>query len=54
MTTTDINADTSVSPNRTGIYLAVLQLVFKLGWTTYVIYLPKLAAQVGIARALLF
>lgn len=49
MTTTDINADTSVSPNRTGVYLAVLQLVFTLGWTTYVIYLPKLAAQVGIA-----
>src|SRR5215213_11014074 len=34
--------------NRTGIYLAVLQLVFTLGWTTYVIYLPKLCAQVGI------
>ena len=35
--------------NRTGWYLAILQLVFTLGWTTYVIYLPKLAAQVGIA-----
>jgi MFS family permease len=35
--------------NRTGVYLAVLQLVFTLGWTTYVIYLPKLAAEVGIA-----
>jgi hypothetical protein len=23
--------------------------VFTLGWTTYVIYLPKLAAEVGIA-----
>ena len=42
-------ADASTSVNRTGIYLAVLQLVFTLGWTTYVIYLPKLAAQVGIA-----
>jgi MFS family permease len=48
MTTTDIDADISASPNRTGVYLAVLQLVFTLGWTTYVIYLPKLAAQVGI------
>jgi MFS family permease len=48
MTTTEANADTSASPNRTGVYLAVLQLVFTLGWTTYVIYLPKLAAQVGI------
>jgi hypothetical protein len=40
---------TTASTNRTGIYLAVLQLVFTLGWTTYVIYLPKLAAEVGIA-----
>ena len=47
MTTTDISATTNA--NRTGVYLAVLQLVFTLGWTTYVIYLPKLAAQVGIA-----
>ncbi len=45
MTTTAMNADTTVSPNRTGVYLAVLQLVFTLGWTTYVIYLPKLAAR---------
>src|SRR5262244_3056813 len=49
MTTTDITAETSASGNRTGLYLAFLQLVFTLGWTTYVIYLPKLAAQVGIA-----
>ena len=27
----------------------MLQLVFTLGWTTYVIYLPRLAASVGIA-----
>jgi MFS transporter len=40
---------TTGSGNRAGIYLAVLQLVFTLGWTTYVIYLPKLAAQVGLA-----
>lgn len=43
---------TSAEPgagNRTGVYLAILQLVFTLGWTTYVIYLPKLCAQVGIA-----
>ena len=39
------------SANRTGVYLAVLQLVFTLGWTTYVIYLPKLVRQVGIAPA---
>ena len=41
-------ADKSAA-NRTGAYFAVLQLVFTLGWTTYVIYLPQLAAQVGIA-----
>lgn len=50
MTTTGLKAETgTATANRTGIYLAVLQLVFTLGWTTYVIYLPKLAAQVGIA-----
>jgi hypothetical protein len=49
MTTTEIPADTSAGANRTGLYLAFLQLVFTLGWTTYVIFLPKLAAQVGIA-----
>ena len=41
----------ATSANRTGVYLAILQLVFTLGWTTYVIYLPKLAAEVGIAPA---
>jgi len=41
--------ETASSVNRTGIYFAVLQLVFTLGWTTYLIYLPELAAQVGIA-----
>ncbi|AWM00207.1 MFS transporter [Bradyrhizobium amphicarpaeae] len=48
MTTTQLSADIGTA-NRTGLYLAVLQLVFTLGWTTYVIYLPKLAAEVGIA-----
>lgn len=49
MTSTDAKADSGAGASRTGIYLAVLQLIFTLGWTTYVIYLPKLAAQVGIA-----
>ena len=49
MTTTELTAERGASANRTGLYLAVLQLVFTLGWTTYVIYLPKLAAEVGIA-----
>jgi hypothetical protein len=47
MTATEMQAATSA--NRTGVYIAVLQLVFTLGWTTYVIYLPKLAASVAIA-----
>lgn len=47
MTTAQVSTSTSAS--RTGLYLAVLQLVFTLGWTTYVVYLPKLAADVGLA-----
>jgi MFS family permease len=36
---------------RAGVYFAFLQLVFTLGWTVYVVYLPKLATSVGIAPA---
>jgi len=36
-------------PHAAGLYLAVLQLVFALGWTVYAIYLPRLAASVGIS-----
>jgi MFS family permease len=50
MSTTEITAeDDDTGANRIGLYLAFLQLVFTLLWTTYVIYLPKLAAGVGIA-----
>jgi hypothetical protein len=49
MSTPELSADATTSATRTGVYLAILQLVFTLGWTTYVIYLPKLAAEVGIA-----
>jgi MFS family permease len=52
MTTTELSTDTETDTapaNRTGMYLAVLQLVFTLGWTTYLIYLPQMAAKVGIA-----
>src|ERR1700716_3165007 len=49
MSTPELSADAGTTGvNRTGVYLAMLQLVFTLGWTTYVIYLPKLAAEVGI------
>jgi hypothetical protein len=36
-------------PHAAGVYLGVLQFVFALGWTTYVIYLPKLAVAVGLS-----
>ena len=36
-------------PQGAGLYLAVLELVFALGWTVYAIYLPRLAASAGIA-----
>jgi hypothetical protein len=36
-------------PHAAGIYLAVLEFVFALGWTSYAIYLPKLAAGVGLS-----
>ena len=49
MTTAQVSSGASTSASRTGVYLAVLQLVFTLGWTTYVVYLPKLAGEVGIA-----
>lgn len=38
-------------PQAAGIYLAVLQFVFALGWTSYAIYLPKLAAAVGLSAS---
>jgi MFS family permease len=34
-----------------GVYLAVIQFFFALSWTVYVIFLPQLAAQVGIPRS---
>jgi hypothetical protein len=36
--------------NRVGPYFAALQFFFTLSWTVYVIFLPRLAAQVGIAK----
>ncbi len=40
---------------KVGVYLALLQLFFTLGWTIYVVYLPQLAAKVGIpASAVIF
>jgi hypothetical protein len=36
-------------PHAAGVYLAVLQFVFTLGWTSYAFYLPNLAADVGLS-----
>jgi hypothetical protein len=38
-------------PQAASLYLAVLEFIFTLGWTVYAIYLPKLAASVGIAAS---
>ncbi len=38
-------------PQAAGVYLAVLQFVFALGWTSYAFYLPKLAGAVGLSSA---
>lgn len=38
-------------PRRVGLFIAVVQFFFALTWTVYVIYLPQLAAQVGIPKS---
>jgi hypothetical protein len=43
MTATDIKSETSTSANSTGIYLAVLQLVFTLALATF----ARMAAVAG-------
>ncbi|CCE06550.1 conserved membrane hypothetical protein [Bradyrhizobium sp. STM 3843] len=50
MSAIELSADEEeeTGASRLGLYLAFLQLVFTLLWTTYVIFLPKLAAGVGI------
>jgi hypothetical protein len=49
MSTTELSMDADANTRRLGLYLGFLQLAFTLLWTTYVIFLPKLAAGVGIA-----
>src|SRR5688500_563969 len=39
------------TPHRIGIYLALVQFLFTLTWTVYVIFLPKLAAHAGIPKS---
>ena len=39
-------------PHKVGITLAAIQLFFTLTWTVYVIFLPQLAAQVGLAKGM--
>ena len=38
------------TPHRVGVYLGVVQFIFTLTWTVYVIFLPGLAAQAGIPK----
>jgi hypothetical protein len=38
------------TPHRVALYFALVQLFFTLTWTVYVIFLPRLAAQVGIPK----
>src|SRR5438552_11204467 len=44
-------ANLAPSARRSGAYLAFLQLALTLAWAVYVVYLPKLLADVGIAPA---
>ena len=37
-------------PHKVGVALGLIQFFFTLTWTVYVIFLPQLAAQVGIAK----
>jgi hypothetical protein len=37
-------------PHRVGLYFGVVQFFFTLTWTVYVIFLPRLAAEVGIPK----
>jgi len=43
-----IKVEATSAGGKAGVYLALLQLFFTLGWTIYVIYLPQLAAKVGL------
>ncbi|MBB5054135.1 MFS family permease [Afipia massiliensis] len=44
----EASAPMPASNRKVGVYLALLQLFFTLGWTIYVVYLPQLAAKVGL------
>lgn len=44
----EASAPVPVGNGKVGVYLALLQLFFTLGWTIYVVYLPQLAAKVGL------
>ncbi|MDZ4368713.1 MAG: MFS transporter [Afipia sp.] len=44
----EASAPMPASNRKIGVYLALLQLFFTLGWTIYVVYLPQLAAKVGL------
>jgi len=43
---------TSAVPHAAAIYLAIVQFFFTIGWTVYVIFLPKLLEQAGLPRTI--
>jgi MFS family permease len=52
MTDLDMPAEAiAPSARRFGVYLAIVQLALTLSWAVYVVYVPKLLAEVGIAPA---
>lgn len=50
MSTTPTATAAAAVPRGVGLYLAGVQLLFALGWIIYAIYLPELAAKVGLER----
>ena len=45
-----MSRDRAAIPHRVGVYLGAVQFLFAVTWTIYVLYLPQLAAQAGIAK----
>ena len=43
-----MNAAPQNPPLAIGLYLAVVQFFFALGWIVYIVYLPQLARQAGL------
>ena len=42
---------TSAVPTRVALYLALVQCLFALGWTVYVLFLPELLTRAGVDKS---